>query len=323
MLAQRGGRRKQPGIRRVFKPRLVDINGIVRRLPHFFVPLFLLFRALLRPLLHHRKKLRLQENSRLVNAQRHLLVELLLEFGQRAFAVELHIRARFFERLARGRFEPAQRIVRNVRHIVRKSSRRHLGGFAQLRALAVHHFLGDIFNFRLAVVHIRAAIVIQLGSDQTGDLSSTVAQRGGGLFHSAFERSLHRRLRFLLIPLRSLQKRVVRLVLRVGGLLCQLFLELCEHRARRFLEFGGKFCRFLGQWVQRFLHGLLGRLPRLLANRGMKLIHLPRSFRHVPANPVFDLRCLLVHIGERGDGLLHFFQLGRKLLVQLDRKSVV
>ena len=188
MLPQGRRRRQQPRIRSILQPHLVRFDRFVRR---FFQPLhpFFLFRFALRvPLFHHRNQLRLQMHAGLLHALHHPRVDVLLEFGERPFAVEFHIRPRLLQRLPRRAFEPLQGFGRNPVHLIAETRRNHLRVFGHLVALAVRNFLGRVVDLRAAVLHVGPAVMVQLRRQQTRNLRRAIAQRRARLLHHLLER---------------------------------------------------------------------------------------------------------------------------------------
>ena len=208
----------------------------------------------------------------LLHALHHPRVDVLLEFGERPFAVEFHIRPRLLQRLPRRAFEPLQGFGRNPVHLIAETRRNHLRVFGHLVALAVRNFLGRVVDLRAAVLHVGPAVMVQLRRQQTRNLRRAIAQRRARLLHHLLERRLHGGLRFFLIPVRSLQQRVVRRMLRFGGPLLEFLFNFRYRRPARLLHLARDLGRFGTQPRQRILHHLLGSLLRALANRVLQLV---------------------------------------------------
>src|ERR1700733_13156659 len=293
MLPQGRRRSQQPGIRSIFQPRLVKLDGLVVRFPQLLHPDFFLGFTLRFPLLQQRPQFRLQMHTRLLHAQHHALVNRLLIFQQRAFAAKLHVRARFFQRLARNLLEPLQRIGGHAMHLVRKSGRGHLRRLAYLVALASHNLFRGLVNLRRAVLYIRAAIMIQLRSQQTGNFRRPVAQRGRRLFDHLLHRTLHRAVRFFLVPLRSLQQRLVSRVLRLSAALLDLFFDFRSSFPNRPLDIRRYFFGFRAQPRHRFLYCQLRSVNGLLAHRIVQTVGMVRRLLHLFEDRILQLRYAL------------------------------
>ena len=127
-------------------------------------------------------------------------------------------------------------------NLVGEAGRGHLRRFIHFVALAGDDFLGGVFDLRGAVFHIRAAVVVELRRQQAGDFCGAVAQSGGGLLDGLLERSLHRAMRFFLVPVRGLLQRLVGLVLRFGAALLDFFFDLGGDFAAGLFDFArGRF----------------------------------------------------------------------------------
>src|SRR5271154_258106 len=178
-------------------------------------------------------------------------------------------------------------------HLVRKSGAGHLRRLAHLVALAAHNFFRGLVNLRGAVFHIRAPVMIQFGSQQTRNFRRPVAQRGGRLLHHLFHRTLHRAVRFFLIPLGSLQQRFVRRVLRLGAALLDLFFDFTSGVPHRLFDFRRHLLRFVAQSRHRFLYRQLRSLYRLLAHRIVQPVGVVRRLLHLLEDRILQLRYAL------------------------------
>src|SRR5271155_1516881 len=290
MLPQGRRRSQQPGIRSIFQPRLVELDGFVVRFLQLLHPHFFLGLAPRLPLLQHRPQFRLQMHPRLLHAQHHALVNGLLIFQQRTFAPELHVRPRFFQHLARNLLESPQRLGSDAMHLIRKSRGSHLRRFAHLVALARYNFLSRLVNLRRAVLHISPPVMIQLRSQQTRNFRRPVAQLGRRLLDHLLHRALHRAVRLLLIPLRSLQQRFISRVLRLGTALLYLFFDLCSGFPDRLLDIRRHFFGFGAQPRYRFLYRQFRSVDRLLAHRIVQTVGVVRSLLHLFQDRVLQLR---------------------------------
>jgi len=117
---------------------------------------------------------------------------------------------------------------------------------------------------------------------------------------------------FFLVPLGSLEQRLVGGVLGLHALLLQIFFKLRDDVARPLLHFRGNLGRFLAQFFQRFLNGLSRSLLHLLAHIRLNLGSLFRGAANLLAESILNLGGLLLGVCQLRDSVLHLFELGRE-----------